>query len=102
MRACIKKCGIHIYIGQLALLAILSAGWWGILYPNFSLTEDTFQAVWEETEAEKDAGNRGTEKCPALSGTEAFFSMLEAEPGRVKIKSRFVEAVLGIRGKEDE
>ncbi len=36
----IKNFCIHIYIGQLALVAVLSAGWWGILYPNFSMTEE--------------------------------------------------------------
>lgn len=78
-----KKEGIRIYIGQLALLAVLSAGWWGILYPNLSMTEETFQAVDEDGQ-----------KDDTVSGTEGFFAILEAEPGQLVIKSRAVDAIL--------
>ena len=84
----IKNFCIHIYIGQLALVAVLSAGWWGILYPNFSMTEETFETSEEEPSA--------------LSCSESFFAMLEAEPDEIEIRSRFWEAILGERGKEDE
>ena len=84
----IKAFRLHIYIGQLALLVVLSAGWWGILYPNFSMTEETFETLEEEPSA--------------LSCSESFFAMLEAEPDEIEIRSRFWEAILGERGKEDE
>lgn len=77
MAARIKKYNIHIYIGQLALLAVLSAGWWGILYPDLSMTEDTFEAVAEETGEGKDHSGANAEgetgaSC-ILPGAEAFF-----------------------------
>lgn len=77
-----KKGWISIYIGQLALLAVLSAGWWGILYPNIAMTEETFQAVSEDGQGDD-----------TVSGTESFFAMLEAEPGEVIIKSRAADAI---------
>ena len=86
----IKRLCDRIYIGQLAFLAILSAGWWGILYPNFSMTEDTFQPVPEEREAGEHQ----------LSGTEGFFFVLNATPEELEIKSKFLDAL--IRGKENE
>lgn len=99
----IKRYGIHIYIGHMALLAVLSAAWWGILYPNFSMTEGVFQVVGEETNGDKD-GNRTPDKNeqhgPA-SRTDGFFAILGAEPGEIEIKSRFLETVSEIRGKED-
>lgn len=86
----IKRLCERIYIGQLALLAVLSAGWWGILYPDLSMTEDVFQPVPEEREAEEHL----------LSGREGFFFILDAGPEELEIKSKLIEALL--RGKENE
>lgn len=89
----IKRLCDRIYIGQLALLAILSAGWWGILYPDLSMTEDVFQPVPEERET------RETEE-HLLSGREGFFFILDAGPEELEIKSKLIETLL--RGKENE
>lgn len=80
-RECMRKECIRIYIGQLAILAVLSAGWWGILYPNLSMTEETFQAVAEDGQTDD-----------TVSGTEGFFAMLKAQPEEIKVKSRLLDA----------
>lgn len=85
----IKKICFHIYIREFAFLVVLSAAWWGLLYPNFSLGEDTFQLSEEEAES-------------GLSPAGEFFSMLDAEPGEIEVKSRFWEIITDIRGNEDE
>lgn len=104
MKARIKNSCIHIYIGQLALLAVLSAGWWGILYPNFSITEDTFHAVADEAAAENDnyVINEGEREAFGPWEAEGFFDMLEAAPGEIRIKSRLLDTISEIRGKADE
>jgi len=71
---------------------ILSAGWWGILYPNMSLTEDTFHVV-SDSKGQEGHGRPET-------GAEGFFSLLEASPDEIEIKSKFLEVLL--RGKENE
>ena len=108
MNTCVKKCSIRIYIVHLALLAVLSAGWWGILYPEFSFSKDTFAVTAETEDAVKEEGieQKNTEKkdvaITEMSGREAFFEILGAEPGKVEIRSRFLDEVLNIRGKENE
>ena len=101
-----KKGSIRIYISQLAILSVLSAGWWGMLYPEFSLSEDTFSVALEQKKTEKtsDSKDMFAEK---MSGSEAFWALLEAKPDEIKIKSKFLDDVFDmmdrdIRGKEDE
>lgn len=93
----IKRYGFCIYISQLVMVSAVSAAWWGILYPEFGFTADTFAAVEQEKEQDDGIKTKHT-----LSGTEAFFEMLDAEPGQIKIKSKIFEEVFGIRGNEDE
>lgn len=104
MGTSMKRYSIRIYIGQLALLSALSAGWWGILYPEFGLSAETFAVVEEQPEKESDPPKAQTpESEKKLSGSEAFLALLEAEPGQVRIRSRFLEEVFHIsRGKENE
>jgi len=94
LRNCIKQYGIHIYIGRLALLAILSAGWWGLLYPNFGTAGDIFQAVGEEENDDS-----------VTNPSEDFYEMLEAKPGELQVKSALLEKIFGEketkRGKEN-
>ena len=89
----IKRAGFGIYILQWTMVFILSAGWWGILYPDFSMTEDVV-SVEEDT-----SGDSGNQK--DRSRTELFFDMLEAEPGQIHVKSRLLETICGIRGNND-
>ena len=95
MAECMKKIREHIYIGELALLIVLSAGWWGILYPGFSMTEETFEISRQdgdaiESECDREEGGRAE-----WGRAEGFFSMLEAAPDEIEIKSRFLEMIFG-------
>lgn len=93
----IKKFCIHIYIGQLALLAVLSAGWWGILYPNFSMTEETFEISETDVPSgpEKETEPDSRDKNLILAGSQRFFDILEAGPGELEIGSRLWETIMG-------
>ena len=93
MTKCIKKCGIHIYIGQIALLAVLSAGWWGLLYPDLSMTETVFQAVEEEPGSGDSVMPDEKESGRPVSRAEGFFAVLGAEAGEVEVRSRFLDTV---------
>ncbi len=97
MSACMKKIREHIYIiGELALLVVLSAGWWGILYPGFSMTEETFE-IAEDCAADRQEradGNAAESEKSRQHRTEGFFAMLEAAPDEIEIKSRFWEIIL--------
>lgn len=87
----IKRAGFGIYILQWTMVFILSAGWWGILYPDFSMTEDVFSVEGDTSGGNEKDGSR----------TELFFDMLEAEPGQIHVKSRLLETICEIRGSND-
>lgn len=109
MRIRMKQCSIRIYISQLVLLSALSAGWWGILYPDLSFSEQTFAAAGQ---AEQDEEERQTadpagmqEENEALTGSEAFWALLLAAPEEIEIRSRLLDQIFEdnvIRGKKDE
>lgn len=108
MRYSMKQCGIRIYISQLVLLSALSAGWWGILYPDLSFSEQTFAVEQEEQNAERqpaaDIADNQEEK-KELTGSEAFWALLGAQPEEIKIRSRLLDQILKdsvTRGKKDE
>lgn len=100
------KNGCSAYVCQLCLLAILSAGWWGILYPNFSINGDTLQVAEEEAamvlEDETSGCMGGAKANKEENAAETYYHMLEAGPGEIKIRSRLWDKVLEIRGKENE
>lgn len=63
-------------------------GWWGVLYPELTMTQDTYRIV-DETGCE-----------PAIEenqhwdlGREVYFKILEAEPGQIRFRSRLWEAI---------
>lgn len=90
----IKSCAV-----QLALFMAVSAGWWGLLYPEMGLTKETAEVLTKTAEGQ-------VEERPLLDAKErreAFFAMLE-QPEKITVKSRFLEAILDIdiRGNEDE
>lgn len=97
MRYSMKQCGIRIYISQLVLLSALSAGWWGILYPDLSFSEQTFAVEQEEQNAERqpaaDIADNQEEK-KELTGSEAFWALLGAQPEEIKIRSRLLDQIL--------
>lgn len=75
-----------------AMWLILAFGWWGVLYPEFTLTEDTFRIVWVTEKAPEDWEEE--------SATEIYYDLLQAEPGQIKIKSKLLEFLAGLLEKE--
>ncbi len=70
-----------IVSGCLAICAAM--GWWGVLYPQFTLMEGTYEIVQETPE-----GTRETES--ELDSSELYWSILDADCGRIRFKSRLL------------
>lgn len=73
-------------IWKKGILLLAALGFFGLLYPEFCMLEDTCRVVYrlpdgreEEVLVEKDS--------------ELYYSLLSAEPEEIKIKSRLFEAV---------
>lgn len=66
--------------GIRAVLSICAAiGWWGFLYPELTMTPDTYEIVWEEDAEQRD------------SDEEIYRRILEADESQIRYKSRLLE-----------
>lgn len=67
------------------VLAICAAiGWWGALYPQFTLLDDTYRIVSEEEVANTDTDVLESE----LDKSRLYWSILDADCDRIRFKSR--------------
>lgn len=62
------------FIKQQFLLLVMTFTFWCVLYPQFSLVEESYECLQEEKNPRED-----------------FFAILNADKGEVVIKSRFLE-----------
>ena len=79
---CMKK---KEWRASLQILMTLCAlwGWWGMLYPEFTLTADTYCVVYEE-----DAETAGNEQ--GVSARELYQKLLQASKGQVRFRSKLL------------
>ena len=68
-------------IKQGILLSIMTFAFWGVLYPQFSLVEESYEVCGKEKDPRDD-----------------FFAILEADRGELVISSRILEV---LRAKQD-
>lgn len=61
-------------IKQGILLCMMTFAFWGVLYPQFSLVEESYEVIQKEKNPRED-----------------FFAILEADKGEVIISSKFLE-----------
>lgn len=74
------------FIARLALCVCLYAGWWGLVYPQLVITSDTCSVVCEdETEEEQ------LKQAKQMTAEQLYRALQEAEPGRVRYRSRLLE-----------
>ncbi len=74
------------WTGIRAILSVCAAiGWWGLLYPELTMTPDTYAVVWED-EAVQAAGD----VIEWESEEEIFRSILAADEDQIRFKSKFL------------
>ncbi len=69
-------------------------GWWGVLYPELTMTPDTYKVVLED----ETAGQSKEIRKEADFDRDIYRMILEAKEGQIRYKSRLwmqLEAVLG-------
>ncbi len=82
-------------LGVLSLCAAM--GWWGALYPQFTLMEGTYRIV-EEAEAEDDAAVTESE----IDSSELYWSLLDGDSGRIRFGSRLLAEWREFHGSKDQ
>lgn len=60
-----------------------AAGWWGVFFPDFTLTEDTYKIVYDESFNLSDE-----ERELVINATEFEELLMNAKPGQIRIKSK--------------
>ena len=78
----LKKCGIYIRTG---MFVIATLAFFGLFYPDLCMLNDTCKVV-VMTE-------NGEEEIQIPQGSELYYSLLQAKPQDIKIKSRLLEAI---------
>lgn len=74
------------YAGIRVAFTICAAlGWWGMLYPELTMTPDTYEVVWEE------AVPGAEEKLPEWDADSDIYRMiLETDSSRIRFRSRLL------------
>lgn len=91
------KRGIKII--EMALCICAALGWWGVFYPELTMTPDTYKVVREAKLFSEDKGlqNEGTfgddEVCKTADwdfDREIYFEILQADAGQIRFKSKLL------------
>ena len=69
-------------IKQWILMGMMSFAFWGVLYPQFSLVEESYDIIQSREEVEIRKNSR-----------EDFFAILEADRGELVISSKLLEVL---------
>lgn len=65
----------------------VALGWWGMLYPDFTMTADTYQVVWEDAAQQE-------ESMPEWESEEEIYDLVwKADSGQIRFKSRLWEKI---------
>lgn len=71
---------IHIILGICAAF-----GWWGLLYPELSMTPSTYKVVYEESAVQEQENVVEWD-----FDDDIYWSILEADSGQIRFKSRLL------------
>ena len=83
--------GIKRGIG-LCMVCCAAAGWWGVLYPQLTLTQDTYRIV-------EDVNGCVTVSEGATTDSQAVYrALLNAERGQIRFRSGLWEYVVRLCG----
>lgn len=81
---------------KLRLAAVICAalGWWGILYPELTLTSDTYRVICEdEQQYSEDGGFISGQNQENHGMTDDYRELLRAKSGQIRIRSRLYLAI---------
>lgn len=75
-------------IGFRVILGVCAAlGWWGLIYPELSLTPDTYCILREDGTVQPT-----TDMVEWKFDNDIYLELLEAKPGQIRIKSKLFQS----------
>lgn len=87
---------------RLAAVVCAALGWWGILYPELTLTSDTYKVVYEEEPAEEGSVSPGGQYQENDGITEGYRGLLRAKSNQIRIRSRLYLTITEWLGGEEK
>ena len=79
---------------RIAAMLILLCGFWGIFYPEFTLTADSYRKIDSNRAVKKDSGNESDFRLRGkyISDVSSdYYEILNADEGEVEIRFSFLE-----------
>ena len=77
---------------RILLLYVMTLAFWGMLYPQFSLVEETYEYVEVKEENVSISQECGKEEIKSKrNAKEDFIAILDAKQGEIRIKSKIWE-----------
>ncbi|MBE5883820.1 MAG: hypothetical protein E7291_05340 [Lachnospiraceae bacterium] len=78
---------IHIILSVCAVF-----GWWGLLYPEFTMTPSTYNVVYEDNAAQEQEEWEGWD-----FDDETYWEILDEDCSRIRFRSRFLDYFIFFR-----
>ena len=68
-------------------------GWWGALYPEFTLLTGTYEVVYEEADQKESGKETGQKESPAETEDKdvLYWQIMGADQSQIRLKSRLLE-----------
>jgi len=83
--------GQKLAVLRMVCTICVALGWWGMLYPDFTMTPDTYQVVWEENAVQQE------ESMVEWDAEEEIYTMvLRAESGQIRFRSKLLSGIENI------
>lgn len=64
-------------------------GWWGAIYPQFTLLQGTYRIVYEDTFMEESTAEPDTKESE-IDRRELYWEILNADSSHIRLKSRLL------------
>lgn len=85
----IRRSGQKVLCAGLVCCAAL--GWWGVLYPQFALNEDTYCIVSRDGTVQSDESVVELE-----SGDTIYMEILNADSSKIRFRSKLLKDIAGL------
>lgn len=83
-----------IISGILSICAVL--GWWGAIYPQFTLLESTYEIVYEDEETDGNAVES------EIDSNTLYWRILDADCDQIRFRSRLLKELNALQEKRRE
>lgn len=91
-----KICNNKLMLALRILITLCAAyGWWGVLYPEFTMTPDTYRVVYET-----DTVQEGEEVLEYNLDDDIYKTILKSDRSRIRFRSKLLVNLTALKEQE--